>query len=139
MRHGDVRLFSALVMSHADDRATQSQVSECNVQCRASHLAPELEVGESRWQVDRGLCAMDAHTPLGINWSFSSWMPSQTDETCCLASNLYTWTASARENFKDEFDVKLISSTPVSSHGTQENATRIETQLTCIPLHTLRQ
>ena len=51
MGHGDVRLFSAPVLSHADDRATQSQVSECNVQCRASHRAPELEVGESRWQV----------------------------------------------------------------------------------------
>ena len=66
-------------------------------------------------------------------------MPSQTDETCCLASNLDKWTASDRENFKDEFDVKLFSSTPVSSHWTEENVTRIETQLTCILLHTLRQ
>ena len=103
------------------------------------HRAHELKVRESRWEVEQGLCVMDAHTPLGINWSFSSWIPSQTDETCCLASNLDKWTASDLENFKDEFDVKLISSTPVSSHGTEENATRIETQLTCIPLHTLRQ
>ena len=62
MRHVDVRLFSAPVLSHADDRATQSQAHECNVQSRASHRAHELEVGESRCEVDQGLCVMDAQS-----------------------------------------------------------------------------
>ena len=59
MWHAHVLISVLGHWSHADDRATQSQVYECSAQSRTSHRAHELKV----WEVEQGLCVTDAHTP----------------------------------------------------------------------------
>ena len=59
MWHAHVLISPLGHLSHASDRATQSQVYECNAQSRTSHRAHEMNVRESRWEVAQGFCVTD--------------------------------------------------------------------------------